>query len=182
MQSFETSRLLLRPYAAGDAGFVFDLYSRWEVQRFLGLEPRVMQDPAEAAARIEAWTGLDDGTCGVWAVGDKATGQLAGSLLLKSIPASAPDLPPSGDIEIGWHFHPDSWGRGYAAEAAAAILRHGLRRGLPRIVAVINPENGASRRVCEKIGLHPHGLTGRYYNATCELFSTEPPRADAGEG
>lgn len=174
MRNLETERLLLRPYAPDDADFVYDLYSRMDVQRYLGVQPKVMRDRAEATARIQAWAALDDGTCGIWAVQDKASGRLVGSLLLKSIPSSGPELPPSGDIEIGWHFHPDSWGRGYAPEAAAAVLAHGLHGGLPRVVAVINPENSASRRVCEKIGLHPCGLTDRYYNTVCELFSTEP--------
>lgn len=44
MLTLETRRLLLRPSTDDDAGFVLDLYSRWEVQRFLGLQPKLMKD------------------------------------------------------------------------------------------------------------------------------------------
>ncbi|WP_146362678.1 GNAT family N-acetyltransferase [Arthrobacter yangruifuii] len=175
MRTLETSRLILRPFTADDADFVLDLYSRMEVKRYIGNPPTLMQDRAEALALIEAWHRLDDGTCGIWAVQDKDSGNLAGTLLLKPIPASGPDRRPSGDIEIGWHFHPAGWGRGYAPEAATAVLQHAFDAGLPRIVAVTNPANTTSMRVCEKIGLQARGTTEKYYNTVCRLFTAENP-------
>ncbi|WP_432245121.1 GNAT family N-acetyltransferase [Arthrobacter sp. G.S.26] len=179
MQTLETARLRLRPWEPGDAGFVLDLYSRWDVQRFIGSTPRVMVDPAEATERINAWRTMDHPVHGVWAVEVKEAGTLAGTLLLKSIPASGPvPLQPSGDTEIGWHFHPDAWGRGYATEAAAAVLAYAFGHGLPAVVAVTNPANAASQRVCARIGLAHQGRTDRYYNATCELFGLQAPGAE----
>ncbi|MCC9175398.1 GNAT family N-acetyltransferase [Arthrobacter sp. zg-Y179] len=180
MQTLETDRLTLRPFTSKDADFVLDLYSRMEVQRFLGAVPKTMQDRAEALTLIEAWVRRDDEICGIWAVQEKVvqeqeSGNLAGTLLLKPIPASGPERKPSGDIEIGWHFHPDSWGRGYASEAGAAVLAHAFDAGLPRVVAVTNPANTASMRVCEKVGLQHQGTTDRYYNTVCELFTAENP-------
>jgi len=84
-------------------------------------------------------------------------------------------LQPSGDTEIGWHFHPDYWGSGYASEAASAVLAHAWASGLERVVAVTNPENTASQAVCLRIGMRHDGQTDRYYNATCELFVAERP-------
>ncbi|MFP5313615.1 MAG: GNAT family N-acetyltransferase, partial [Actinomycetes bacterium] len=119
---------------------------------------------------------------GVWAVQlkdapalpnhDDASALLAGTLLLKPIPASGPELPlqPSGDTEIGWHFHPGHWGTGYAAEAAHAVLTHAFESGLPRVIAVTNPANTPSQRVCTRIGLAHAGQTDKYYNARCELY------------
>ncbi|MGC0236389.1 GNAT family N-acetyltransferase [Arthrobacter sp. SD76] len=40
MKSLETERLILRQWEPEDAGFVLDLYSRWEVQQFIGNPPR----------------------------------------------------------------------------------------------------------------------------------------------
>ena len=77
---------------------------------------------------------------------------------------------PSGDTEIGWHFHPDHWGHGYAAEAAGALLDAALVE-LPRVVAVTYPENAASQRVCERIGMRRLGPTDAYYNVRMELFA-----------
>ncbi|HEY0259802.1 MAG TPA: GNAT family N-acetyltransferase [Lacisediminihabitans sp.] len=170
MDSLSTDRLTLRPWEPEDRDFVFDLYSRWEVQRFIGVVPRVMEDPADADLRIARWRELDDPPLGVYAVGLGVDGPLIGTILLKSIPASGPQPLPSGDIEIGWHFHPDAWGRGYATEAAAAVLARAIAAGLPRVVAVTHPLNSASQAVCRRIGMVHAGLTTAYYNTTCELF------------
>src|SRR4051812_13354233 len=42
VQTLATSRLDLRPWKRDDADFAFDLYSRWDVQQFIGRTPRVM--------------------------------------------------------------------------------------------------------------------------------------------
>ena len=48
-----------------------------------------------------------------------------------------------GEVEVGWHLHPDSWGRGYATEAARAVIAQGFEAGLPEVYAVVH---GRSRR------------------------------------
>ena len=170
MLSYETGRLTLRPWTPDDADFVFDLYSRWEVQRFIGKTPQIMADRSEALARLVKWMSLDHAVHGIWAVDQKESGRPAGVLLLKAIPFSqgVEDLPQ--DTEIGWHFHPDFWGRGYASEAATVILGHAFDRGLDEVVAVTNPSNTASRRVCGRIGMQHLGETSRYYDTVCELY------------
>jgi RimJ/RimL family protein N-acetyltransferase len=175
--TLETDRLLLRPWEQEDADFAFDLYSRWEVQRFIGAVPQVMVERSQAVERIDAWRSMDHPVHGVWAVQLKATGQLAGTLLLKSIPASGESLPlrPSGDTEIGWHFHPDHWGHGYASEAAAAVLKYAFSSGLKRVVAVTASANTPSQRVCGRIGMRHLGQTTEYYNSLCELFEATAP-------
>ncbi|MDQ0689512.1 RimJ/RimL family protein N-acetyltransferase [Arthrobacter sp. W4I7] len=201
VESLETKRLILRPWEPEDADFVLDLYSRWEVQRFIGNQPRVMRKRAQAEERILTWRSMGNPFHGVWAVQlkepaplqdpallqepaqlkDPAQPQnsppLAGTLLLKSIPASGETLPlqPSGETEIGWHFHPDHWGHGYASEAASAVLAHAFDNGLDRILAVTAPANTASQRVCLRIGMTHRGQTNRYHNATCELFEVTSP-------
>lgn len=207
VENLETERLILRLWEPKDADFVLDLYSRWEVQRFIGNPPRVMQDRGEAEDRIRVWRAMDHPVHAVWAVQLKGLAQpsnaaqqastaqqantaqptipghsrpaLAGTLLLKSIPASGTELPlqPSGDTEIGWHFHPDHWGKGYATEAAAAVLSYAFAGGLPKVVAVTNPANGASQSVCTRIGLLHQGQTSKYYNALCELYELANPAA-----
>ncbi len=178
MPSFDTERLFLRPWRESDVDFVFDLYSRWEVQRFIGRVPRVMESRAEAEERIERLTSSEHPVHGYWAVGRRDSGALVGTVILKSIPASGDVLPlePSADIEIGWHFHPDAWGNGYATEAAAVVLDHAFASGLTEVVSVVTPQNFASQRVCTRIGMAHRGQTDRYYNETCELFvATQPP-------
>ncbi len=64
------------------------------------------------------------------------------------------------EVEIGWRLPVAARRRGYATEAASAVLGHGLRTlALHRIVADIRPENAASIRVAEKIGMRDTGRT-----------------------
>ncbi|MFC8732321.1 GNAT family N-acetyltransferase [Luteimicrobium sp. NPDC057192] len=174
-----TGRLLLRrwdPADPADVDFLFDTYSRWDVQRFIGRVPRVMEDRDEAIARAETWASPVGGApFGVWAATLASDGARLGSVLLKSIPASGPTEPlePSGDVEIGWHLHPDAWGHGYATEGASAALAAGFASGLDRVVAVTHPDNVASQAVCRRLGMTALGLSDAYYNATCALFELE---------
>lgn len=177
MQWVESRRLILREWLPSDADAVFDMYSRWEVARFLGSTPTVMTDREQADATIVRWRALElPEPLGVWAVTEREGGRLLGTVLLKEIPASSDQqpLPPSGDVEVGWHFHPDAWGHGYATEAAGAVMRRGFDAGLQQIVAVTYPENVASQAVCRRLGMTHHGQTTQYYNMTCELFVATP--------
>ncbi|QDZ14883.1 GNAT family N-acetyltransferase [Humibacter ginsenosidimutans] len=175
MLTLQTERLTLRPWTLDDTDFLFDLYSRWEVQRFLGREPRVMTDRADAVARAERLVAQNDPVHGIWAITDAETARPYGALLLKELPASGADVPlrPSGETEIGWHLHPDAWGHGYASEAASRVLRHAFDNGLDRVLAVTYPQNEASQRVALRIGMRDLGLTEDYYNTTCRLFGID---------
>ncbi|GAC1385166.1 MAG: GNAT family N-acetyltransferase [Marmoricola sp.] len=171
MSILRSERLTLRPYESSDVDFVWDMYSRWEVQRYLGRSPRVMADREEAADRVRVWSEVDHPVHGIWLVAETATGTRLGTALLKELPASGTG-DPSGDVEVGWHLHPDAWGRGVASEAAAAVLEHASRQGLERVLAVVYPENEASQRVAQRIGMRPLGLTRAYYDVECLLFTT----------
>jgi RimJ/RimL family protein N-acetyltransferase len=63
-------------------------------------------------------------------------------------------LPASPCVEIGWHLVPSFWDQGYATEGATAALQFGFEHlGLDEIVSFTVPENAASIRVMEKIGM-----------------------------
>ena len=55
------------------------------------------------------------------------------------------------EIEIGWRLRRSAWGQGYAPEAAAVLLRHGLAKlRLPEVIADIDPGNLGSVRVARE--------------------------------
>lgn len=172
-----TDRLLLRAWTThpDDLAFVFDMYSREEVARWLGATPRPMTDPAQARTAVERWRAVEEGVLGIRAI-TTHDGARVGTVLLARIPWSAgavPDGTPR-DVEIGWHLHPDAWGRGYATEAARAVLGEARRAGIDRVVAVTYPANTASQAVCARLGMHYAGRTDRYYDLECELFEITP--------
>jgi RimJ/RimL family protein N-acetyltransferase len=57
------------------------------------------------------------------------------------------------DVDIGYAFLPQFGGQGYAFEAAQGVLGHARALGLTRIVATVRPDNAASIRLLEKLGL-----------------------------
>ena len=88
MEELRSARLRLREWTPADVDFLFDLYSRWEVQRFIGLVPRVMTDRAEAQERLDRLAAHPlPAPLGVWAVAREDDGGLLGVLLLKNIPS-----------------------------------------------------------------------------------------------
>jgi len=95
-------------------------------------------------------------------------------VLLKPLPDGA------GEIEIGWHLHPDSWGRGFATEAAAAVLNRAFAEGLLEVWAVTYFDNHRSIRVCHKIGMRLLGVTHRWYHEPSLMFwiGADPLRPD----
>ncbi|GIJ34537.1 GNAT family N-acetyltransferase [Micromonospora sediminimaris] len=171
MRTIASDRLLLRPWREEDADFLLDLESRWEVVRFLGARPTLLNSREDALASIARRRAIDDPIHGIWAITTATDRQLVGNVLLKPIPLSAGE-PTDGptDVEIGWHLHPDAWGHGYATEAAAAVLDDAFERGLTRAIAVTNPDNHASQAVCRRLGMTRLGRTTRYYDTTNELF------------
>ena len=71
----------------------------------------------------------------------------------KHFGTSCADVSPD-EIELGWMITPSAWGHGYATEAGGAIRDEAFERlGLESIVAVHHPENAASRRIMEKLGM-----------------------------
>lgn len=169
LPTLTTERLVLRPWRADDVDAAFAIYSRWEVQRHLGAQPRVDADRAAAEARVLRWAALPGPLHGVWAIVPEGSGRPVGSALCKLLPRSGTGEP-STETEIGWHLHPDWWGRGYATEAGRRLLRHAADHGVGEVFAVTYPENAASQAVCRRLGMEPLGLTDRYYDLECALF------------
>jgi RimJ/RimL family protein N-acetyltransferase len=171
MITFATERLVLRPWTEepADLARVFDIYSRWEVARWLGAQPRTMDDPEQAIETVRRWNNPalwhgDPLRDGIWAVQVRATGLVAGTVLVKPLPGV--DNEPSGQIEVGWHLHPDAWGHGYATEAAEGAVRRAFGTGLEEIYAVVKPGNDASVAVTRRLGMTPLGRRTDWYGGS----------------
>lgn len=144
--TFNTNRLTLRPRRISDLEECLKMDRDPDVIRFVygpWHEPHAHR--SFVVERIEQMYPFG---LGYWTIRDRETEKFYGWVLL--IPYNV--LKP--EVEIGWRLVRDAWGKGGATEAAKIILEHGLNTvGLPRIVADIDPQNIASVRVAEKIGM-----------------------------
>lgn len=149
-----------------DLARLADLYARPEVLRWLSGPPS-----AGPAGLVERWRQVHeaDSRAGCWAVQPLSGGPVAATLLFKPLPNGV------GEFEVGWHLHPDSWGRGYATEAARAVVQQAFEDGLPKVYAVVRPGNEPSMAVCRRLGMEPLGRTTRWYGVDCEAFRLSAP-------
>lgn len=146
-----TKRLLHRAITPDDAEAFFALNSNPDVMRYTGEPP--LESVEQARDAIEAYPDFTTLGYGRWGCFLRDTDQLIGFCGLKYLD----DLDP-GAVDVGFRFLPEHWGKGYATEAATASLAFGFETiGLDRIIALVLPENAASIRVLEKIGM---GLVG----------------------
>lgn len=158
--SFETERLALRRFADtdADAELAFELDSDPEVMRYIG--PPTVPDAAAYRERIRTvWLPHADGPGrGVWAVFEKGTGAFVGWVFLRPATlykfAKEAGWTRPSDLELGYRFRRAAWGRGFATEAAAALVAVALAR--PEVTAVVATAllpNRGSWRVMQKLGM-----------------------------
>jgi len=147
MNVLETERLQLRRLVGDDAPFIFDLLNQPSWLRYIGDKGIRTLDDARNYIVNGPMAMYERNGFGLYLTVLKEGGAPIG--LCGLIKRDTLD-----DVDIGFAFHPDYWNRGYALEAAAAVLAHGLRDfNLPRVVAIASPDNDSSIRLLEKIGL-----------------------------
>src|SRR6185436_8426043 len=153
MPSIDTDRLLLRMIRLDDLDHLAELLSDPNVMKYVGNGQPSDRAEAERALHsiIKHW---EVHGFGRWAIVEKRTGEFIGFGGLRSL---------FGTPEIVYHLATAKWGRGFASEAARAILRFGFeQRAFDRIVAIAKPQNTASIHVLEKLGMRFEKNT-RYY-------------------
>ncbi len=146
MTVIETERLLLCTWEPEDWRAFLRLTTDPQVMRYIHTAALWSEEQTRAFVAQQIAYQQQLGFC-MWEMARKPGGELIGMCGLKPL-GSTPE------IEIGWWLLPEYWGNGLATEAAAAALRYGFEQArLERIVAVAQPENAASVRVMEKIGM-----------------------------
>ncbi|MBN1285178.1 MAG: GNAT family N-acetyltransferase [Anaerolineae bacterium] len=163
----ETDRLRLRPFAPDDAPIYAEvIFADPDVTRYLPASQAAPLDRATRAIAMFADAWAANGYS-IWAVERLSDGLFVGACGLMNIP-DAPE-----EVELAYEFGKVYWGQGYATEAARACLRYGFEvGGLSQIVALAIPENAASRRVMEKLGMTFVDINQRYYRGTTLAYYT----------
>ncbi len=146
MAILEASRVILRPFRAEDVDLLSELMADQDFMRFsLGVYTR--EQTLGFLEKVLTWE--REGLPSQFAVEIKSEGTLLGYCGFFH-----QDVDGKSESEIGYRLHPDYWNKGLATEAAIAVRDHAFRDlKLPRVISLIHPENIASRRVAEKIGM-----------------------------
>jgi RimJ/RimL family protein N-acetyltransferase len=149
----ETARLTLRPLLPDDFAPFAAIQGDAEVARWLYNEPRC---GAEAQAHFDRKrAGSSLGAEGDWmscAMVERVTGVMVGDLSFHWVS----DEHRTG--EIGFIVAPGQQGKGYATEAAGALLDWAFAAGFHRVIGRVEPRNTASARVLEKLGMRREAL------------------------
>ena len=140
-----TERLVLRPVTADDHAALLAHWAAPDVRRFLFdgamLPAAEIAEAIEDSARDFARAGY-----GLWLVHENGRSDLVGTAGLRPLEAIG--------LEIFYSLAPGSWGRGYATEAARAVLDRALGPlGMPEVLAEIDEGNTASIAVIERLGM-----------------------------
>lgn len=151
----ETPRLILRPHRLDDYEACCALTSDPEAVRMIYGMPLSREDSWHRLLRFAGhWALLG---YGLLIVEDKQSGRVIGEVGLADFHRGlGEDF--DGHPEFAWLLASDVHGRGYATEAATAVLRWmeaNFARG--RTVCIIDPENAPSLRVAEKLGFERFG-------------------------
>ncbi len=158
-----TARTLLRPLAPADLD---------DLHEAVGADPAVNWSRREMT-RDETWEALRRKLDHVrrHGFGMRAVVEPAGSFLGY---AGLQHLEDGPDIELGYYLRRSAWGRGLAGEIARELVRHGVEDlGLARIVAVVRPDNAASRKVLAKAGFR-EVRAGHHYGADVQVWELDP--------
>lgn len=146
VRSIQTERLLLRPSDAPDANRAFEIQSDWNVARML----RTMEFPP-SQADIQAWFSDQPNQ---WLAGDA----YRFSILLggKMIGMAYLDAISGDDANLGYWLDRDHWGKGYAYEAARAVVQFAFADAkLKQLRAGHAYDNPVSGRILTKLGFEP---------------------------
>jgi RimJ/RimL family protein N-acetyltransferase len=146
----ETPRLKLRGHRFDDFTASAAMWADPIVTRHIGGRPFTEEESwARLLRYVGHWSLLG---FGYWVVEEKASGCFAGEIGFADLKR---DLePPLNDTpEIGWVFATHAHGRGYATEAARAVIVWGdAHFGPSQTACIVHPENLASIRVATKCG------------------------------
>lgn len=147
MRPIATARLTIRPLTLDDAAFIVTLLNDADWLRFIGDKTVHSDDDARrylASGPLAMYATHGFGLCAVERNDHRSTIGMCGLIKREGLE----------DVDIGYAFLPEGRGQGYALEATQAVLEYGLNTmGFARIVAITDPDNAASTRVLQRIGM-----------------------------
>ncbi len=170
-----TSRLILRAFTEEDVDPLHRILGTKDILRYFPNPGSPPRDKVERliSAQLKHW---EEHGYGWWAVEPRSEKQLIGWSGLQF-------LPETDEVEVGYLLAQAFWGKGLATEAAQASLQYGFKNfDVESIIAIVHPENVASQRVIEKLGMS-FVDQAHYFGMDCYRYSIERScfESDGGE-
>ncbi len=140
--------------SAKDAELMFQLDQDIEVMRYInGGKMTTRKEINEVyIPRMESYTNSQKGW-GLWKVMLQESDIFIGSILVRPM-GFFNESPDYQNLEIGWRFSRNSWGYGYATEAATQVVRALIEQGgINKLTALAFEENTASINIMLKLGM-----------------------------
>ena len=163
----KTERLLLRRWEESDLDAARAIYADPEVMRYIPVGPMSDEQIVRIMDRMNGE--FEDRGYGLWAVVEAATAEVVGESGLHY-------LPQTDEVEIAWLYRVSAWGKGFATEAARAILQSAWREhALERVICLIDARNERSLAVASRLGMHYRGI-GRYYDRDLNVYDLHAAR------
>ncbi|MBO9597275.1 MAG: GNAT family N-acetyltransferase [Cohnella sp.] len=155
MKILETERLVLRWQTPDDAGFILKLMTDPSWIRYIGdRNLKTVEDARDYIVRV-ALGSYERLGYGFYLVELKGEHELRTAIGICGL--AKRDF--MEDPDVGYAFLPAYWGKGYAYEATAGVLRYARDElGIERIAAITTPDNEASIRLLAKLGMRDEGL------------------------
>lgn len=168
-----TARLRLDPFTADDAPFIVALLTDPDWLRYIGDRGVRTEEEARGYLAAGPLASYAAHGFGLYRVARRDTGVpigMCGLLRRETLP----------DVDLGFAFLPAYRGQGYAREAAAATLAYARGTlGLARILAIVSPENAASMRVLEALGMAREGMVRLSDDRDAVWLFASPPAVQA---
>ena len=166
MTILHTARLRLEPIGTQHLDGLHAMNQIPEVMRYTSGQPETREQTAAFIARVQrCWAAWHTSW---WAFIEPSSGHVAGAGCIQyarreaTLPEDLNTLR-SNPLEIGWRLHPDFWRKGLASEGAVCMANFGFDSlAAPEIIAVRHPDNAASARVMDGLGMRYRGLETWY--------------------
>ena len=171
-----TERLLVRPWTVDDAEAALATYGVADVTGWLTPVTDRIGDKAAMRAVLHAWVEALPNLQpprGRWAIERRENGAVVGGLAIRLLP------PYEEDLEISFQLRPDAWGRGYATEAARALIAWAFTKDVDELFAVALPDNTRAIGTARRLGMEWVGETDKYYDRTLQVYRIRP--SDVGD-
>ncbi len=170
MTILTTARLRLEPQVEAHLDGLNAVNADPEVMRYVTGQPETREETLAGIRRVQQrWA---DVGYSWFAFVERDTGEVIGSGCLQNLRRELVANPdPGAPLELGWRLRQDRWGRGLASEAAEALAAFAFdQHGAQEVYAVCEPENVASSRVMERLGMHALGLQ-RWYGREMATYA-----------